>query len=131
MVAAPDAQQPGAAEPASLWWPPGAPASPDQTPNSGARNATLEDAIRDKVRTQVLWHERRKTMEKFSVSPHTLGRFLERGGMVRSLPWAVTKTIGENPDTIEAAARAMTAVRQIQRRAAVKKRPPAETLEDA
>ena len=88
----------------------------------------LEGAIGDYVRTYVLWHGRRKTIEEFGVSRHTLWRFLERGRLGKSLPRAVIKTIGDDPDTIETAARAMTAVRQVRRRAANPK-PLAETLE--
>ncbi len=89
----------------------------------------LNYAIRDYVRTYVRWHGRRKTMETFGVSRYTLWRFLDRGHMGRALPRAVIETIGDNPDAIAAAAWAMTASRQIQRRAANPK-PLAETLED-
>jgi DNA invertase Pin-like site-specific DNA recombinase len=46
----------------------------------------LDDAIRDYVRTHVLWHGRRKTMEKFGVSRHTLWRCLERGRLGNHCP---------------------------------------------
>ena len=111
--------------------PPGTPASPEETLGSGARNSALDDAIRDYVRTHVLWYGRQKTMEKFGVSRHTLWRFLERGRLGKSLPRAVIRSAGDDPDKIEAAAWAMTAVRQVRRRAAARKQPLAETLEDA
>ena len=111
--------------------PPGTPASPEETLGSGARNSALDDAIRDYVRTHVLWYGRQKTMEKFGVSRHTLWRFLERGRLGKSLPRAVIRAAGDAPDKIEAAAWAMTAVRQVRRRAAARKQPLAETLEDA
>ena len=102
-----------------------------QGANAGGGRTTgneLEGAIGDYVRTYVLWHGRRKTIEEFGVSRHTLWRFLERGCLGKSLPRAVIKTIGDDPDAIEAATWAMTAVRQVRRRAANPK-PLAETLE--
>ena len=110
--------------------PPGTPASTEETPGNGASNGTLDDAIRDYVRTHVLWHGRRRTMEKFGVSRHTLWRCLERGRLGKSLPRAVIQAIGDDPNAIAAAAWAMTAVRQVQRRASARKQPLAETLED-
>ena len=106
--------------------PPGTPASPEETPG----NTALDDAIRDYVRIHVLWHGRRSTMEKLGVSRHTLWRFLERGRLGKSLPRAVIRAVGDDPDTIEAATWAMTAVRQVRRRAAANPKPLAETLED-
>ena len=69
-------------------------------------------------------------MERFGVSRHTLWRFLERGHLGKSLPRAVVKAVGDNTDVIEAATWAMTAVRQVRRRAAANPKPLAETLED-
>ena len=93
--------------------------------------ATLDNAIRDYVRTYVLWHGRAKAAETFGVSRHTLWRCLERGRLGKSLPRAVIKTVGDTPDAIIAAAWAMTACRKLQRRAAANPKPLAETLEDA
>ena len=90
-----------------------------------------DDAIRDYVRTYVLWHGQAKAMEKFGVSRYTLWRFLERGRLGKSLPRAVIEAVGDDPDVINAATWAMTAVRQIRRRAAARKQPLAATLEDA
>ena len=91
----------------------------------------LNYAIRDYVRTYVLWHGRAKAAETFGVSRHTLWRCLERGRLGKSLPRAVVKTVGDDPVAIEAAAWAMTASRKLQRRAAANPQPLAETLEDA
>ena len=91
----------------------------------------LNSAIRDYVRTYVLWHGRAKATETFGVSRHTLWRFLERGRLGKSLPRAVIKAIGDDPEAIDAAAWAMTASRQNQRRAAASPKPLADTLEDA
>ena len=90
----------------------------------------LDDAIGDYVRTYVLWHGQAKAAEKFGVSRYTLWRFLERGRLGKSLPRAVMKAVGEDPDVINAATWAMTAVRQVRRRAAARRQPLAETLED-
>ena len=90
----------------------------------------LDYAIRDYVRTYALWHGRAKAAETFGVSRHTLWRCLERGRLGKSLPRAVIKTVGEAPGVIEAAAWAMTASRQIRRRATANPQPLAETLED-
>jgi hypothetical protein len=91
----------------------------------------LNYAIRDYVRTYVLWHGRAKAAETFGVSRHTLWRCLERGRLGKSLPRAVVKIVGDDPVAIEAAAWAMTASRKLQRRAAANPQPLAETLEDA
>ena len=91
----------------------------------------LDYAIRDYVGTYVLWHGRAKTAETFGVSRHTLWRCLERGRLGKSLPRAVIKAVGDDPDVIAAAAWAMTANRKLQRLAAANPQPLAETLEDA
>ncbi len=90
----------------------------------------LDGAIRDYVRTYVLWHGQAKAVERFGVSRYTLWRFLERGRLGKSLPRAVIRTVGDDPDAINAATWAMTAVRRVRRRAAARKQPLAETLED-
>ena len=89
----------------------------------------LDCAIRDYVRTYVLWHGRAKAAEKFGVSRHTLWRCLERGRLGKTLPRAVVKAVSDDPEAIAAASWAMTAVRQIQRQGAASK-PLAQTLED-
>ena len=73
----------------------------------------LNSAIRDYVRTYVLWHGRAKAAETFGVSRHTLWRCLERGRLGKSLPSAVIKAVGDDPVAIEAAAWAMTASRKL------------------
>ena len=90
----------------------------------------LDDAIRDYVRTYVLWHGKAKAAERFGVSRHTLWRCLERGRLGKSLPRAVLNEVGTSTLEVEAATWAMTAVRRVQRRAAANPRPMAETLED-
>ena len=105
------------------------PETPEPPRNTGVENPTLNGAIRDYVRTYALWHGRPQAAGHFGVSRHTLWRFLEREHLGRSLPRTVIKTVGDDPDAIAAAAWAMTASRQIQRRAAGSK-PLAETLED-
>ncbi len=97
----------------------------DETAEDG-----LDDAIRDYVRTYVLWHGRTKAAETFGVSRYTLWRFLERGHLGKSLPRAVIQAVGDDPDVIDAATWAMTAVRQVRRRATARKQPLAEPLED-
>ena len=64
----------------------------------------LDYAISDYVRTNVLWHGRPQAAQHFGVSRHTLWRCLERGRLGKSLPRAVIKAVGDDPDTIEAAA---------------------------
>ena len=49
----------------------------------------LNDAIRDYVRTYVLWHDQTKAVQHFGVSCHTLWGCLERGRLGTSLPRAV------------------------------------------
>ena len=39
-------------------------------------------------------------LQRFGVSCHSLGRFMERGHLVRSRPRAVIKTIGDDPDAL-------------------------------
>ena len=106
--------------------PPGMLVSPEEMPG----NAALDDAIRDYVRTYVLWHGRAKAVEKFGVSRHTLWRCMKQGRLGKSLPRAVIRTVGDDPDVINAATWAMTAVRRVRRRAAANPKPLAETLED-
>ena len=106
--------------------PPGTPALSEETPG----NSTLDDAIRDYVRTYVLWHGRAKAVEKFGVSRHTLWRCMKQGRLGKSLPRAVIGTVGDDSDVINSATWAMTAVRRVRCRAAPNPKPLAETLED-
>ena len=108
------------------------PAVPAPTDYTTAEAVTLDDAIRDYVRTYALWHGRPQAARHFGVSRHTLWRCLEQGHLGRSLPKAVTEAVGEDPDRIAAATWAMSTVRRIQRRqAAVQQQTLAEPLEDA
>ena len=61
-----------------------------RTPGKSASLAPdLDDAIREYLRTYVLWRGIRQATETFGVSRHTLWRFLERGHTGRALPRAV------------------------------------------
>ena len=104
-----------------------------------AKRATLdrdlERAVREYVRTYVLWRGRRRAAETFGVSRHTLWRFLRRGRMGRALPRAVMDKAGDSVETLEAATWAIPVVeRVLARRPAPKTVPPPrsppEALED-
>ncbi len=82
------------------------------------------------MRTHLLWHGRPQATRHFGVSRHSLWRCLERGCLGKSLPRAVIRTVGDDPDAVTAATWAMTAVRRIQRSAAAVPKPLAETLVD-
>ena len=73
----------------------------------------LEDAIREYLRTYVLWRGIRQATETFGVSRHTLWRFLERGHTGRALPRAVLDTVGDSVEVLEAATWAITAVERL------------------
>ncbi len=106
------------------------PEPPARTEHNTQDESTLDYAIRDYVRAYALWHGRPQAAQRFGVSRHTLWRCLERGRLGRALPRAVINAVGADPDVIQAATWAMTAVRQVQRRAAANPRPLAETLVD-
>ncbi len=108
------------------------PATPAWTDYTTTEELTLEDAIRDYVRTYALWHGRPQAARRFGVSRHTLWRCLERGHLGKALPKAVINAEGDDPHAIAAAAWAVSAVRRIQRRrTAVQQQTLAEPLEDA
>ena len=67
----------------------------------------LIDAIGDYLLTHVERHGHARTAEAFSVSRHTLWRFLERGQPGRTLPGAVMAKAGDTPEAIAAATRAL------------------------
>ena len=73
----------------------------------------LDSAIRDYVHTYAFWRGRRKAMERFGVSRHTLWRFLDRGHMGRALPRAVLDSVGDSIEAIDAATWAIGAVERI------------------
>ncbi len=107
------------------------PEPPARIEHNTQDESTLDDAIRDYVRAYALWHGRPQAVRHFGVSRHTLWRCLDRGRLGRALPRAVINAVGADPDVIQAATWAMTAVRQVQRRVAANPKPLAETLEDA
>ena len=95
----------------------------------------IEDAVREYVRTYVLWRGRRRAAEDFGVSRHTLWRFLRRGHMGRTLPRAVMDMAGDSVETLEAAAWAIAATERLRTRrpapkAAASARSLSEALED-
>ena len=109
-------------------------AEPDtQTPGKSASlDRALERAVREYVRTYVLWRGRRRASEDFGVSRHTLWRFLERGHMGRALPRAVMGIAGDSIEALEAATWAIPAVeRLVARRPAPKTVPPSRSLPEA
>ena len=73
----------------------------------------LDDAIREYLRTYVVWRGIRQATETFSVSRHTLWRFLERGHTGRALPRAVLGIVGDSVEVLEAATWAITAVERL------------------
>ena len=102
---------------------PGKSAPPDQD---------LEDAIREYVRTYVLWRGRRRAAETFGVSRHTLWRFLRRGHAGRALPRAVLDIAGDSVEALEAATWAIAATeRVLAPRPAPKTVPPSRSLPEA
>ena len=73
----------------------------------------LEYAIREYLRTYVLWRGIRQATATFGVSRHTLWRFLERGHTGRALPRAVLDIVGDSVDVLEAATWAIPAVERL------------------
>ena len=91
----------------------------------------LDSAIRDYIHTYAFWRGRRKAMERFGVSRHTLWRFLDRGHMGRALPRAVLDTVGDSIEVIDAATWAIGAVERISasfERSARNRRPAGPAL---
>ena len=85
-----------------------------RTPNKSASlDRDLEDAVREYVRTYVLWRGRRRAAEAFGVSRHTLWRFLRRGHAGRALPHAVLDTVGDSVEALEAATWAVAATERL------------------
>ena len=84
------------------------------TPGKGAfPDADLDDAIREYLRTYVLWRGIRQATATFGVSRHTLWRFLERGHTGRALPRAVLGIVGDSVEVLGAATWAITAVERL------------------
>ena len=95
----------------------------------------LEDAIREYLRTYVLWRGIRQATETFGVSRHTLWRFLRQGHAGRALPRAVLDTVGDSVEVLDAATWAIPIVERVLDSKPVPKTvPPSrslpETLED-
>ena len=63
----------------------------------------LEDAIREYLRTYVVWRGIRQATATFGVSRHTLWRYLRRGHTSRALPRAVMGIVGDSVEVLEAA----------------------------
>ena len=80
---------------------------------SASPDRALDDAVREYVRTYVLWRGRRRAAEEFGVSRHTLWRFLERGHVGRALPRAVMDMAGDSVETLESATWAIPAVERV------------------
>ena len=83
----------------------------------------LEDAIREYLRTYVLWRGIRQATATFGVSRHTLWRFLERGHTGRALPRAVLDIVGDSVEVLEAATWAIVAAERV-----VASRPAAKPI---
>ena len=84
------------------------------TPGKSALlDGELEDAIREYLRTYVLWRGIRQATATFGVSRHTLWRFLNRGHTGRALPRAVLDTVGDSIEVLEAATWAILAVERV------------------
>ncbi len=90
---------------------------------SAALDPDLEGAIREYLRTYVLWRGIQQATETFSVSRHTLWRFLRRGHTGRSLPRTVLDTVGNSVEALEAATWAVTAVEGVLARRPAPKPP--------
>ena len=73
----------------------------------------LDDAIREYLRTYVLWRGIRQATATFGVSRHTLWRFLERGHAGRALPRAVLGAVGDSVEVLEAATWSIAAVGRV------------------
>ena len=84
----------------------------------------LDDAIREYLRTYVVWRGIQQATETFGVSRHTLWRFLERGHTGRALPRAVLATVGDSVEVIEAATWAILAAERV-----VASRPAAKPIQ--
>ena len=92
----------------------------------------LDDAIREYLRTYVLWRGIRQATETFGVSRQTLWRFLRRGHTGRALPRAVLGIVGDSAEALEAATWAIPAVERVlaSRPAPAPPHPMSQPLED-
>ena len=84
------------------------------TPGKGALpDPDLDDAIREYLRTYVLWRGIRQATSTFGVSRHTLWRFLRQGHTGRALPRAVLGVVGDSVEVLEAATWAIAAAERV------------------
>ena len=75
--------------------------------SSATSDSKLIGEMRSYLRAHSRKHGRRRTAEAFGVSRHTLWRFLERGQTGHALPRAVTARVGDTPEALAAATRAL------------------------
>ena len=107
-----------------------------RTPGKSASlDPDLDEAIREYLRTYVVWRGIRQVTATFGVSRHTLWRFLRRGHAGRALPRAVLGMVGDSVEVLEAATWAiMTVDRVLASRPAAKPvlalYPMSQALED-
>ena len=73
----------------------------------------LEDAIREYLRTYVMWRGIQQATATFGVSRHTLWRYLRRSHTGRALPSAVMGIVGDSVEVLEAATWAIPAVDRV------------------
>ncbi len=73
----------------------------------------LEDAIREYLRTYVMWRGIQQATATFGVSRHTLWRYLRRSHTSRALPRAVMGIVGDSVEVLEAATWAIPAVDRV------------------
>ena len=87
---------------------------PRLTPGKSASPAPdLDDAIREYLRTYVLWRDIKQATETFGVSRHTLWRYLRRSHTSRALPRAVMGIVGDSVEVLEAATWAIPTVERV------------------
>ena len=83
------------------------------TSKSASLDGDLDDAIREYLRTYVLWRGIQQATATFGVSRHTLWRYLRRGHTGRALPRAVMDTVGDSVEVLEAATWAIPAAERV------------------
>ena len=83
------------------------------TGKSASLDPDFDDAIREYLRTYVMWRGIQQATATFGVSRHTLWRFLERGHTGRALPRAVMGIVGDSVEVLEAATWAIPAVERV------------------
>ena len=85
-----------------------------RTPGKRATlDSDLDDAIREYLRTYVVWRGIQQATATFGVSRHTLWRFLRRGHTGRALPRAVMGIVGDSVEALEAATWAVVAAERV------------------